>query len=54
MDAYAPEDLAKKSQVMSNKNKETNTSRVGGGAAGRQLAAGSRHDLTNSTMPYIE
>lgn len=48
VDAHALLDLAKKSQVMSSENKARNPSQAGGGAAGRQLAASSRNDLTDS------
>lgn len=51
MDTHALQVLAKKSRVMSSENKATNPGQVGGETAGRQLAASSKNDLTDSRTP---
>ena len=51
VNALTLQDLAEKSRVMSSENQATNPGQVGGGAAGRQLAASHRNNLTDSRTP---
>ena len=51
VDTHVLQVLAKKSRVMSSENKATNPGQVGGETAGRQLAASSKNDLTDSRTP---
>lgn len=51
VDTHALQVLAKKSWVMSSESKATNPGQVGGETAGRQPAASSKNDLTDSRTP---